>query len=93
VPIVFDSYSKRAPRVLIFNCTSGRAGPSFLNTMLTKAGQKYKDLGRNEDPRALFDHVIFCTNVTYSDGGFKGGMFYYIAAIVARSTTDLNDKT
>lgn len=21
----------------------------------------------------LFDHVVFCTNVTYADGGFKSG--------------------
>ena len=27
----------------------------------------------DDDARALFDHVVFCANVTYADGGFKGG--------------------
>lgn len=30
----------------------------------------------SEDP--LFDHVIFCTNVTYADGGFKSGMYRFL---------------
>jgi folylpolyglutamate synthase len=30
--------------------------------------------GQDEDPQAFFDHVIFCTNVTYADGGSKSGL-------------------
>ena len=33
---------------------------------------------RSEDEN-LFDHVIFCTNVTYADGGFKSGQFHFPA--------------
>jgi len=29
---------------------------------------------RQDDPSSFFDHVIFCTNVTYADGYFKGGL-------------------
>lgn len=57
----------------MFNCTSGRSAPSLLgaltNTMA--AVNKQCDLQPEEDN--LFDHVIFCTNVTYADGGFKSG--------------------
>jgi len=29
----------------------------------------------DRDISPFFDHVIFCTNVTYADGHFKGGKF------------------
>jgi folylpolyglutamate synthase len=32
---------------------------------------------RDEVPGTFFDHVIFCTNVTYADGGFKGGEYLF----------------
>ena len=43
--------------------------------MLTKAASELERHGRSEDVGALFDRVIFCANVTYADGGFKGGTF------------------
>ncbi|KIY49346.1 FolC bifunctional protein [Fistulina hepatica ATCC 64428] len=61
-------------RVLIFNCTSGRSGPKFLGTMLETAVAEYQRLNYTQDPRAMFEHVIFCTNVTYSSGTFKGDL-------------------
>ncbi|KAL1722398.1 Mur ligase [Schizophyllum commune] len=62
-------------RVLIFNCTSGRAGPSFLCTMLGKVFAQLKLHQREgESLSTFFDHVIFCANVTYADGGFKGDL-------------------
>lgn len=30
-------------------------------------------LGENDSSDLFFDHVVFCTNVTYVDGSFKGG--------------------
>lgn len=58
-------------RVLIFNCTSGRSASALLEALL-KGGesrsQSASELG------STFDHVIFCTNVTYVDGGFKGDL-------------------
>lgn len=61
-------------RVLIFNCTNGRSGSSFLGTMLEKAGVQLKRHGSGEESSWLFDHVVFCANVTYADGGFKGDL-------------------
>jgi len=66
--------SKGTTRVLVFNCTSGRSGASFLQSMMAKASDQLKLYEREEEPRTLFDHVIFCTNVTYADGGFKGDL-------------------
>lgn len=60
-------------RILIFNCTSGRSGSSFLGSMLAKAATQLQLHQSNEVSDGLFDHVIFCTNVTYADGGFKSG--------------------
>ncbi len=65
--------SGERPRVLIFNCTSGRTGNAFLAAMLTRATEQLRKHGRSEEAGALFDQVIFCTNVTYADGHFKGG--------------------
>ena len=41
--------------------------------MLEKAGVQLKRHGSGEESSWLFDHVVFCANVTYTDGGFKGG--------------------
>ncbi|KAA1466317.1 FolC bifunctional protein [Dentipellis sp. KUC8613] len=64
----------RPRRILIFNCTSGRSGSSFLGTMLSRAAVQLKLFGANEEAGQLLDHVIFCTNITYADGGFKGDL-------------------
>ncbi|OSD04312.1 FolC bifunctional protein [Trametes coccinea BRFM310] len=61
-------------RVLIFNCTSGRSGNSFLSAMLKSAAELLRTHGKDENASALFDQVIFCANVTYADGGFKGDL-------------------
>ncbi|KII94848.1 hypothetical protein PLICRDRAFT_99170 [Plicaturopsis crispa FD-325 SS-3] len=67
-----DPSSKRALRVLIFNCTNGRSGNSFLGTVQDKVATQLKLHERDEDPVSFFDHVVFCSNVTYADGAFKG---------------------
>ncbi|KAH9943381.1 FolC bifunctional protein [Epithele typhae] len=61
-------------RVLIFNCTNGRSGGDFLGGMLAKATEKLKALAEDLDAKVLFDRVIFCANVTYANGGFKGDL-------------------
>ncbi len=60
-------------RVLVFNCTSGRSGPAFLSAIFNKITLQLKLHGSQEAPETYFDDVIFCTNVTYADGAFKGG--------------------
>ena len=60
-------------RVLIFNCTSGRTGNVFLEAMLASTAEHLKKHRRTEEAGALFDQVVFCANVTYADGNFKGG--------------------
>jgi folylpolyglutamate synthase len=65
------SKDRKGKRVLIFNCTSGRSGHGLLKALLD-AGRRA--LGDGEDVMSRwFDKVVFCTNVTYTDGGFKGG--------------------
>ncbi|CAE6395611.1 unnamed protein product [Rhizoctonia solani] len=52
-------------RVLIFNCSGGRAGRLFLDTLLQKAASRAVLLDYNTPhPGLLFERVIFCTNVT-----------------------------
>ncbi|EED79325.1 predicted protein [Postia placenta Mad-698-R] len=47
---------------------------SLLSVMLEKIALQLQLHGRDDDPHKLFEHVVFCTNVTYSDGGFKGDL-------------------
>lgn len=47
--------------------------------MLAKAATQLQLYQSNEVSDELFDHVIFCTNVTYADVGFKGGMSVSLA--------------
>lgn len=61
-------------RVLVFNCTSGRSGPSFLGSMYLKLSAQLKLNQSPESSESFFDQVIFCTNVTYADGHFKGDL-------------------
>ncbi|KLO11239.1 tetrahydrofolylpolyglutamate synthase [Schizopora paradoxa] len=69
-----DSKSKPL-RVFVFNCTGQRNGPTFLNTILSKAQAQLQLYGAEDlEPKTYFDHVVFCTNVTYADGGFKGDL-------------------
>jgi folylpolyglutamate synthase len=61
-------------RLLIFNCTNGRSGDSFLKSMYAKIAAQLKLYGSSESAENIFDHVVFCTNVTYADGEFKGDL-------------------
>ena len=67
-PFVSSSQTKK---VLIFNCTSGRSGQTFLKTIDGKITAWAKERGQSSS--RFFDHVVFCTNVTYADGRFKDG--------------------
>lgn len=68
---------------------------AFLTTVLEKAREQ---LQQNADTDVtaenFFDHVFFTTNVTYADGGFKGGMF--IPQLLSKHThlsaIDLRDR-
>ena len=60
-------------RLLIFNCTSGRSGKEFLATILDTIDVQLRQQGVEYSSKGFFDHVIFCTNMTYMDGGFKPG--------------------
>ncbi|WVQ85546.1 hypothetical protein IAT38_007712 [Cryptococcus sp. DSM 104549] len=62
----------KKPEVLVFNCSGGRAAESLLGTLL-ETGAKTKKAGRDEIAKA-FDSVVFCTNVTYTDGHFKSDL-------------------
>ncbi|KAG1872738.1 Mur ligase [Suillus tomentosus] len=77
------------PRVLIFNCTSGRSGDAFLTAILEKVEEQLAIHGSLEKKEEFFAKVIFCSNVTYASGNFKGDL-----TSAAISTTDnLNLKT
>ncbi|KAK4687830.1 folylpolyglutamate synthase, partial [Tremellales sp. Uapishka_1] len=56
------------PNTLIFNCSGGRSGETLMKALLESTGEKAEVVGKR------FETVIFCTNVTYSDGGFKGDL-------------------
>lgn len=64
----------RGIRILVFNCTSGRSGPSFLGSIHAKVSAQLRLHERPETLELFFNHVIFCTNVTYADGHFKGDL-------------------
>ncbi|KAK7695437.1 hypothetical protein QCA50_000073 [Cerrena zonata] len=64
----------RPARILIFNCTSGRSGDAFLGSMLVRGAEQLKRHISSEEINTFFDRVIFCANVTYADGGFKGDL-------------------
>ncbi|KAJ7498770.1 FolC bifunctional protein [Mycena latifolia] len=61
-------------RILVFNCTSGRSGSAFLESMNSHTATQLALFESDETASSFFDHVIFCTNVTYADGGFKGDL-------------------
>ncbi|KAJ9093464.1 hypothetical protein QFC19_008323 [Naganishia cerealis] len=67
-------------RVLIFNCTSGRSAQGLLSALLNAAKRglqaSHKESDVDDAVVKWFDKVVFCTNVTYTDGGFKGGELF-----------------
>ncbi|PFH52847.1 hypothetical protein AMATHDRAFT_139326 [Amanita thiersii Skay4041] len=76
---------EEAQRVLIFNCTQGRSGASFIQLLHETALKKLKQLGEKDMDESFFHHVIFCTNVTYADGQSKPDL-------LAASTTETEIK-
>ncbi|EIW82321.1 FolC bifunctional protein [Coniophora puteana RWD-64-598 SS2] len=76
--------SSRPKRAFIFNCTNGRSGPAFLGTVLAKINAQLKLHGYDATADTFFNAVVFCNNVTYADGGFKGDL-----ASVGMPTSDL----
>ncbi|KIM90938.1 hypothetical protein PILCRDRAFT_811436 [Piloderma croceum F 1598] len=71
VGLTLQPSPRRPIRALIFNITHGRSGNSFLAAMQTAQATQLKIYGRDEDSQTFFDHVIFCTNVTYVSGSWK----------------------
>ncbi|KAF9076800.1 FolC bifunctional protein [Rhodocollybia butyracea] len=69
-----DSATRSFKRILIFNTGGGRAGPSFLDAVSKQITTQLDRNQSSEDLVSFFDQVIFCTNVTYADGGFKGDL-------------------
>jgi len=61
-------------RILIFNCTSGRSGASFLKTIFSTLTSQLAIHSYPEPPTRFFDHAVFCTNITYADGHSKGDL-------------------
>ena len=57
--------STQLKRILIFNCSGGRAGQLFLEAMVqTMASRIVLAKYDVSHPGLLLDHVIFCTNIT-----------------------------
>jgi len=72
---------KQPTRVMVFNCTHGRNGSSFLATMISKAETQLQLHGQDKvDKKSLFSHVVFSANNTYADGGFKGDLTNRVVA-------------
>ncbi|KAJ4481715.1 FolC bifunctional protein [Lentinula edodes] len=69
-----NSNPRSFQRVLIFNTGGGRSGPSFLEAVYNQLSTQLSQIQSGEDASSFFDRVIFCTNVTYADGGFKGDL-------------------
>ncbi|KAJ7368457.1 Mur ligase [Mycena albidolilacea] len=79
--------SKKENRILIFNCTSGRSGSTFLGSIQSHIAAQLKLFNSDETASAFFDQVIFCTNATYADGGFKAD-----SMVVAMDPMDLTEQ-
>lgn len=75
------AWDEGKPDVLVFNCSGGRAGESLLGA-LSEAGTRTVEKSAVELGNS-FDSVIFCTNVTYVDGNFKGGKSHVQPVLVA----------
>ncbi|KAI0307269.1 Mur ligase [Multifurca ochricompacta] len=65
---------EKSTRILIFNCTHGRSGSSFLGVLLGKVAAQLQLHVSRESFHSFFDKVVFCANVTYADGSFKGDL-------------------
>ncbi|KAH6915316.1 tetrahydrofolylpolyglutamate synthase [Coprinopsis sp. MPI-PUGE-AT-0042] len=74
LPADVSADTPRPRRVLVFNCTSGRSGDSFLGVVQESMKARLAEFKNEGDLSGFFDRVIFCTNVTYADGHFKGDL-------------------
>jgi folylpolyglutamate synthase len=75
------AWKEGKPDVLIFNCSGGRAAETLLASLLEAGAET---IGKSlEELGAGFEEVVFCTNVTFADGGFKGGtsLFSYSSCL------------
>ena len=85
------AWSEGKPDVLIFNCSGGRAAETLLASLL-EAGAKTS--GKSlEELGAGFEEVVFCTNVTFADGNFKGGESFFFTSLRRIQVTDGLDLT
>ncbi|KAI0011943.1 tetrahydrofolylpolyglutamate synthase [Xylariaceae sp. FL0662B] len=60
--------TKRGPKALIFNQQGRGEAVEFLATL---ASPTLRSQGQDQDTAAAFDHVVFCSNVTYAATGYK----------------------
>jgi folylpolyglutamate synthase len=70
------------PKVLIFNQQGRTEAVDFLDGLCNTV--------KNADPAGKgFEHVIFCTNVTYAETGYKRGMslFFFVLHMVLTAQT------
>ncbi|KAG6378713.1 FolC bifunctional protein [Boletus reticuloceps] len=82
----------RPLRVLIFNCTSGRSAEAFLRTIFNELEIQLSIFKSTEEASRFFDQVIFCSNVTYSDGHFKGDLTSVALASAKRTGPTTQDQ-
>jgi folylpolyglutamate synthase len=58
-------------------------GASFLGSMLKNTAEQLELYKSEETSSGFFDTVIFCTNITYADGHFKGGAYFFFVFVSA----------
>ncbi|KAN0061144.1 Folylpolyglutamate synthetase [Thecaphora frezii] len=76
--------SQQKKRTFIFNCTHGRSAAELLQAVLERIETDLEKVGvtpRNGEQQArfvrartFFDTVIFCTNITFSSGGWASDL-------------------
>ncbi|KAI0976768.1 tetrahydrofolylpolyglutamate synthase [Xylaria arbuscula] len=66
-----ETLSKSGPKVLVFNQQGREAAVDFLEGVIAAL----KTHGRGTDD--AFEHVVFCTNVTHSETGYKRDFVNY----------------
>ncbi|KAF8624125.1 hypothetical protein AX15_006032 [Amanita polypyramis BW_CC] len=71
---LFNPDESNGSRALIFNCTQGRSGASLLKIILETVSKQLSTFEENGSSDTFFDHVVFCTNITYADGHSKGDL-------------------
>jgi len=67
-----SSNANPVDRILVFNCTKGRSASLFIRSIASTISRQLENHGmKGQLDECLFSRVIFCTNTTYADGGFK----------------------